>query len=183
MKNNIQIQPLLLRIGILFLIFQQLFFFYSCGTGNEFDSKKFELVLFLQLVYPGMCSRSGALRFGPDSDSCISNKVSEGLIYDADTGEKIITAEILFSDQIALECRYYHSTNWLSAYDKSWYFLDRDNPPAGHTVEKIFSHTYYYDTSNNIAGVVPFTTYNQGDRLVCLSSKTSSPAYQILKIK
>lgn len=126
------------------------------------------------------CSQPNAIGFSYiDYDGrqyyCLNNKVSQGLIYDANTNVAI-TADTLSAGQ-SLLCKCPGSTGGQWQRGK----IVEENPAPGVSISFILT-----TTSSNVPIKYP-TNYNQQDNLYCISQCSvtdfSTLKYQFLKIR
>ena len=123
------------------------------------------------------CNEPDAIRLS-DTGRCIHNKLNEGLIFNHDTGEKIVTDTIQAG--IRLECRKKNSDDPKDAWANRWYKSSIE-PSSGSPVDFVYSHTCVYNNKECI-GVVPFDSYATGNILFCYTLGSYSNDYQRVKI-
>ena len=157
-------------------------FFPKEGTSNNAASEFINMELISFLTHYPACLQDGAINFPdryknrPYIPECRANRVNDGLIFNHDTGEKIITASI--TGVTSLECRCFNSRE-NSLPENGWYSSEMLEPPNGYSAAFLFRHTY---TQTQPYTIIPFSGFKPGDILYCVPSRCNEDMYQRLTI-
>lgn len=173
------------------LIFYILFLLIHCGDSIYKPPKYAAMTMFyiLNTYLPEQsaraqrqvqCSQPNAIytAFGGSIIGCISNKVTQGFIYDSTTGQSIVLDSLSPGQSLICKCNS-GSTNHFS-WERG---AIQDNPPSGITTSRIFNS---YDSGHTINDALVYKThYSQPDNLYCIPGNCgfSEYRYQLLKIR
>jgi hypothetical protein len=174
------------KLLILFLI---LFCFVACYKPIPHLTERTGLAYYYLLVYQPeeirkqQCSQPNAIgySFGYASQIyCINNKVSEGLIFDANTNAGIKIDTVIPGQSFICQCGSTFNAN-------SWFRGNKaeDNPLAGSETTPIFASSPDTGAIKNTA-LVYKTHYNQPDNLYCITvcpANSRNRQYQFLKVR
>ncbi len=172
----------------LLLILLIVFYLLRCHANDEPGrTNRYTVIYYSLFVYfpeqerKRQCSQPNAIEFSYVANDgskvyCLNQKVSQGLIYDANTN-LAITADTLSPGQSFL-CKCPPEFN-----GGAWYRGNKveDNPPNGVAITFI-----QFNNSKNNMPLQYLTNYNQIDNIYCISqcSATDNTAkYQFLKIR
>ena len=174
-----------MRIIVISLILLTLL---NCNPKKGID-KEAAWLFYILVIVPDrqkkeQCSKPNAIappyvRGLGGTNFCISDKVSNGLIFDANTSA-MITSETLPPGQSFLcQCGTTYNRN-------GWYRGNKveDNPQPGIAISSIFTTSPSESTTNK--ALVYKTNYNQSDNLYCITLcpvDASNVSYQLLKIR